>query len=159
MLKIFQTMRSTIFQKFDKSKSSRVIQCFHYQERRFWGRYRILLSVQWMPWERSETSVLLKMSAFPPEPRDLGSRTIPRSVPSATLWLKKWADAITWLVESSRAGTPIEHDVQISPPVDKTQSNTRFFFYKNILSGFKAWKETEIATSKITTMFLNFEPI
>ena len=35
-------------------------------------------------------------------------------------------------------------------------SSTRCFFYKNILSGLKAWKETEIATSKITTMFLNF---
>ena len=28
--------------------------------------------------------------------------------------------------------------------------------YKNILFGSKAWKEVEIATSKITTAFLNF---
>ena len=34
--------------------------------------------------------------------------------------------------------------------------NTRIFLYKNVLSGLNAWKEIEIATSKTTTMFLNF---
>ena len=37
--------------------------------------------------------------------------------------------------------------------------NTRIFLYKNVLSGLNAWKEIEIATSKTTTMFLNFGPL
>ena len=45
MFKIFQTMGTTIFRNPDKSKSSRVIHCFHYQERKIRGGYPMLIEV------------------------------------------------------------------------------------------------------------------
>ena len=41
----------------------------------------------------------------------------------------------------------------------ESMNNTRILFYKNVLISSEAGNEIEIATNRITTMFLNFRQI